>query len=101
MVDGKVIPQQIWDPAAPQLSADVPLLVGSVLNEFVTGMDNPNAFSMTNDELSTKISAAYGGGKSKEIIDAFRSGHPNANPFQLFSIISVSLYGQRPSSKPG
>ncbi len=90
VVDGKVIPQQIWDPAAPQLSANVPLLVGSVLNEFVTGMDNPTAFSMTNDELSTKISAAYGSGKSKEIIDAFRSEHPNANPFQLFSIISVS-----------
>ena len=59
MVDGKVIPQQIWDPAAPQLSANVPLLVGSVLNEFVTGMDNPKAFSMTNDELTAKISAAY------------------------------------------
>jgi para-nitrobenzyl esterase len=90
VVDGKVIPQQIWDPAAPQLSANVPLLVGSVLNEFVTGMDNPTAFSMTNDELSTKIGAAYGSDKSKEIIDAFRSAHPNANPFQLFSIISVS-----------
>jgi para-nitrobenzyl esterase len=90
VVDGKVIPQQIWDPAAPQLSANVPLLVGSVLNEFVTGMDNPNAFSMTNDELSTKIGAAYGSDKSKEIIDAFRSAHPNANPFQLFSIVSVS-----------
>jgi para-nitrobenzyl esterase len=43
VVDGKVIPQQIWDPAAPQLSADVPILVGSVLNEFVTGMAQPNS----------------------------------------------------------
>jgi para-nitrobenzyl esterase len=90
VVDGKVIPQQTWDPGAPQLSSDVPLLVGSVLNEFVTAMDEPDAFSMTNEELSRKVSATYGSDKSKEIIDAFRDGHPKANPFQLFSIISVS-----------
>jgi para-nitrobenzyl esterase len=95
VVDGKVIPQQIWDPTAPQLSADVPLLVGSVLNEFVTAMDKPDAFSMTNDELSAKIGAAYGSDKSKEIIDAFRSGHPKANPFQLYSIISVASVRER------
>jgi para-nitrobenzyl esterase len=90
VVDGKVIPQQTWDPGAPQLSSDVPLLVGSVLNEFVTAMDEPDAFSMTNEELSRRVSATYGSDKSKEIIDAFRDGHPKANPFQLFSIISVS-----------
>ena len=90
VVDGKVIPRQTWDPGAPQLSADVPLLVGNVLNEFVTAMDEPDAFSMSNEELSTKVSAAYGRDKSKEIIDAFRSGHPKANPFQLHSIISVA-----------
>lgn len=90
VVDGKIIPQQIWEPAAPQISADVPILVGSVLNEFVTGMDKPDAFSMTNEELTKKISATYGSDKSKEIIEAFREGHPKANPFQLYSIISVS-----------
>jgi para-nitrobenzyl esterase len=102
VVDGKVIPQQTWDPGAPQLSSDVPLLVGSVLNEFVTAMDEPDAFSMTNEELSRRVSATYGSDKSKEIIDAFRDGHPKANPFQLFSIISVSSKqrSNRPGSRP-
>jgi para-nitrobenzyl esterase len=94
VVDGKVIPQQTWDPTAPQLSAEVPLLVGSVLNEFVTGMDQPDAFSMTNEDLEKKISATYGSDKSKEIIDTFRQGHPKANPFQLHSIISVASVRQ-------
>jgi para-nitrobenzyl esterase len=90
VVDGKIIPQQIWNPHAPEISANVPLLVGSVLNEFVTGMDDPDAFSMTNEDLSKKMTSFYGGEKSKEIIEAFRSGHPKANPFQLYSIISVA-----------
>jgi len=46
-VDGKSIPAQPFDPSAPEVSAGVPLMVGTVLNEFVTGMDHPDAFSMT------------------------------------------------------
>ena len=34
VVDGKVLPEHPWDPKGSPLSADVPLLVGTVLNEF-------------------------------------------------------------------
>jgi para-nitrobenzyl esterase len=46
-VDGTEIPHQVWDPAAPEISAHVPLMVGTVLNEFLTGTGRPDAFALT------------------------------------------------------
>jgi len=89
VVDGKVIPAQIFDPAAPAVSADVPLLVGTVLNEFVTGIGNPEAFDMTKEQLVERVKAVHGD-KTAEIIDAFRTSYPNAKPFSLYSVIMTS-----------
>ena len=88
-VDGKSIPAQPFDPSAPEISAGVPLLVGTVLNEFVTGMDHPDAFSMTEQQLFAKVEERYAG-KSKAIVDVFRQGHPKARPFELYSVIMTS-----------
>jgi para-nitrobenzyl esterase len=88
-VDGKIIPAQTFDPQAPEISADVPLIVGSVLNEFINGIDHPDAFSMTEQQLAARVDERYTG-KSKEVIDVFRKGHPKARPFDLYSIIMAS-----------
>jgi len=89
VVDGTIIPSQIWDPQAPALSADVPLLVGSVLNEFVNGIDHPDAFSMTEQQLAKQVGERYGD-RAKEIIDTFRQESPKARPFELYSVIMAS-----------
>lgn len=88
-VDGKIIPSQTFDPQAPELSADVPLIVGTVLNEFVNGMDHPDAFSMIGQQLSERVEQRYKG-HGKDVIDVFRQGHPKARPFELYSIIMAS-----------
>jgi para-nitrobenzyl esterase len=88
-VDGIDIPHSPWGEQAPAESANVPLLVGTVLNEFTTGMDKPDCFSLTKDELYSRVRAVYGAEKGKKVIDAFQSGHPKANPFQLWSILSA------------
>ena len=89
VVDGTVIPAHPFDPAAPAFSADVPLLVGSVLNEFVNGIDHPDAFSMTEEKLSEALFGRYGD-KTKDIIEAFRQENPKARPFDIYSIIMAS-----------
>ena len=33
MIDGKALPDHPWDPAAPALSADIPLLIGYARTE--------------------------------------------------------------------
>jgi len=88
-VDGKILPAQPFDPRAPEISADVPLIVGTVLNEFINGIDHPDAFSMTEQQLAARVEERYAG-KSKEVIDVVRQGHPRARPFDLYSIIMAS-----------
>ena len=88
-VDGKIIPAQTFDPQAPEISAGVPLIVGTVLNEFVNGIDHPDAFSMTEQQLAARVEERYAG-KSKEIINVFREGHPRARPFELYSMIMAA-----------
>jgi para-nitrobenzyl esterase len=89
VVDGKIIPTQIFDPTAPEVSADVPMIVGTVLNEFTNGIDKPDAFFMDNGQLFERLRASFGD-KSKDILDTFRRGHPAARPFDLYSIIMAS-----------
>jgi para-nitrobenzyl esterase len=90
-VDGTEIPQQVWDPAAPEISAGVPLMVGTVLNEFVSGIGRPDAFLLTRDGLMKQLNDHYGA-NAQELYDAFSKNHPTANPFQLWSIISVCSF---------
>jgi para-nitrobenzyl esterase len=93
VVDGKVIPAQIFDPEAPAVSADVPLLVGTVLNEFVTGIGDPEAFDMTKEQLVERVKAVHVD-KTGEIIDTFRTAHPDAKRFSLYSVVRSSAVTQ-------
>jgi para-nitrobenzyl esterase len=87
-VDGTDIPHQAWDPAAPKFSASVPLMVGTMLNEFVTGVGRPDAFSLTKDGLMGQLKDRYGA-NAQELYDVFSKDHPTSNPFQLWSIIAA------------
>jgi para-nitrobenzyl esterase len=89
VVDGKVIPSQTWEPKAPDLSAGIPLMVGTVLNEFTNGIGNPQAFSMTHEQLSERLKPVCGA-RTKEAVDVARRLFPNSNPFQLYSVIVTS-----------
>jgi para-nitrobenzyl esterase len=87
VVDGAILPSHPFDPAAPLCSATVPLLVGTVLNEFVTGIDNPKLDSLTEDILR-EFAAKFG--DPDRIIAAFRRANPRARPSDLVSLISAT-----------
>ncbi|MGB9408895.1 MAG: carboxylesterase/lipase family protein [Terracidiphilus sp.] len=89
VVDGDTLPQNPFDPAAPAISAKVPLVVGNTLNEFVTAINHPEAMRMTEDELKKRIEGNWAG-KSAKILEAFRTAYPGAKPFELWSIITAS-----------
>ena len=84
--DGKLLPVQPFDPVAPAISATVPLLVGTVLNEQTHGIGHPEYESMTADEVKKRIAARYGE-KSASIIEAYRRAFPRVKPFDLLSVI--------------
>jgi para-nitrobenzyl esterase len=88
-VDGRVLPYHPFDPGAPAISADVPLISGTNLNESVSGLDHPGVTTMTAEEMNRKVHEAYGN-DSEAIIAAYRQDYPNETPFGLYASISTS-----------
>jgi para-nitrobenzyl esterase len=88
-VDGRVLPHHPFDPGAPTLSADVPLITGTNLHEFVNGLDHPDANAMGVEELSRMVREAFGD-DGEAIIAAYRLDYPKATPFGLYAAIAAS-----------
>jgi len=94
-VDGLILPRHPFDPGAPQISADVPLLTGTNLHEGVSGLDRPEANAMRVEELNRLVKEEFGEG-SQTIIDAYRRDYPKATPFDLYAIIAAASF-RRPA----
>jgi para-nitrobenzyl esterase len=88
-VDGRTLPHHPFDPGAPALSVNVPLITGTNLHEFVSGLDRPNADAMTEDELK-KLAHEEFGSDGEAIISAYRHDYPKASPFGLYATIAAS-----------
>lgn len=87
-VDGKILSQHPFDPAAPAISAHVPMLIGTNLNEFTTGINNPKVDALTEEELAQRVAEMYGD-RSRQIVAAYRRANPEAKPFDILSFIST------------
>ncbi len=90
-VDGNTLPVHPFDPAAPAISANVPLITGTNLNESVSGLDHPGADAMTADEMTRRVREMYGG-DADAIIAAYRDEYPKANPFGLYAAIATGRW---------
>jgi para-nitrobenzyl esterase len=89
VVDGRLVPARPFGPDAPALSADVPLIVGTTLNELTTAMNHPEYERMTETELASRAEALFPD-NSAEVIAAFRRRTPTATPFDLWSRIATA-----------
>ncbi len=92
-VDGVTLPRHPFEPDAPELSANVPLLVGTNLNEFVSGVDKPDAYSLTRQQLEQHLSERYGQ-RTTAILDTYQRCYPQAKPFDLLSYTAVASVRQ-------
>ena len=88
-IDGKVLPHHPWDPAAPALSAGIPLLIGYAHTE-ETLYDRPTPETLALDEAGLRKRAATRlGGDPEPVIQAFRTAHPEATPWDLYILIAT------------
>jgi para-nitrobenzyl esterase len=90
-VDGRSLPVHPFDPAAPAISANVPLITGTNLNESVSGLDHPDANRMTADEMKRQVQATFGPG-ADAIIAAYRDEYPEETPFGIYAAIATSRW---------
>jgi len=88
-LDDRILPAHPFDPQASALSADVPMIIGTTLNEFVSGINHPEYEQMTDAELETRVRGMFAD-KSPQILAAFRERTPKAKPFDLWSHIAAS-----------
>lgn len=87
VADGLVLPSLPFAPNAPATSADVPMIIGTTLNEFTTGINHPEYELMTRAELLSRVEARYPG-RGQSIVAAFHGRTPDAKPFDLWSRIA-------------
>jgi len=89
VVDGVTLPNHPFDPTAPAISANVPLIIGYNRTEmtlFVAG--DPKAFSLDEDGLRRRAGRLLGDNADR-VIEVFRKEHPEATPSELMFLIGT------------
>jgi para-nitrobenzyl esterase len=96
VVDGVTLPNHPFDPVAPEISKDKPLIVGWNEDEFTFfGMmsGDKSIFSVDFDALSAKMKPQFGDDTQK-IIDTYRKTRPEASAVDiLVAIMSINMMG--------
>lgn len=90
VVDGTTLPTDPFDPVAPAISADIPLLIGTTETE-VSFFPGQQLDPIDDTDLHTRIKRTLRGAddaKVNKVIAAYRKGRPTATNTDLYLIIS-------------
>lgn len=79
VVDGEVLPRNPFDPTAPDISADVPIIVSTTMQEAAAFRTD---FDLDDAGLVAQVKA-LGVSDPDRIISAYRRAYPSLNPFKL------------------
>lgn len=97
VVDGHALPQHPFDPAAPTISADIPLLVGTTKDEDRIELwstpwfkGNPDALAMDDAALRRELTPLGApADRIEELITSYRSRRPNASAADIYFAIKT------------
>ena len=78
-VDGCVLPRQPFDPAAPDQSKDVPVMLGTTIHEFTMSTYVPQFRNITKEGAVEFLKTKYGD-KTPEFVALFEKTFPGAQP---------------------
>jgi len=85
-VDGTAVPRHPFHPTASEVSADVPLLIGSTRTELTLQTDAA-AFSLDDVALRGRVRELVGAA-TDGIIEIYRKANPSAKPSELYFLIA-------------
>ena len=96
VVDGKALPQHPFDPTAPAISRDKPLIVGWNEDEytfFAMYAKDTSGFGLDQAGLRAKLEPRFGTDTAR-IIETYQKSRPSASPTDIFvEVQSVTLMG--------
>lgn len=84
-LDGKVVPSHPFDPTAPAISADVPVIVGTDLHDTAFTARN---YVLDEAGLLEQAKTLFGEGAEK-VVAAYRAADPRTTPFKLLARMST------------
>ena len=87
--DGRSLPTHPFDPTAPAIGADIPMIIGTNEHEFINGCDNPDVGTLSDADLNQRVQCQFGNAASG-IIAAYKSYYPNRTPFDIYAAIMAS-----------
>lgn len=91
VVDGHTIPSQTWDPKAPTVSADVPMLIGNDKDEgTLFALGDESLFTLNDTSLRARIvNAGIADQDVDGLLSLYRRDHPKDNPTELYFRIAA------------
>ncbi len=93
VVDGRSLSRNPFDPDAPALSANVPMLIGTNADETrnLLGVRDPKTFSLNDGELRNRLKSDLHVTDSRvdALIGAYRKDRPNATPSDIYFAVTT------------
>ncbi len=97
VVDGAVLPQHPFDPVAPTITADVPLIIGTNKDEATLFLlADPQFPRLDREQFLTRV-RALAGEAAEGLVAAYQRAYPQAAPPDLFAAL-LSDYMMRMGS---
>jgi para-nitrobenzyl esterase len=87
VVDGKTLPAHPCDPKAPAVSANVPMIIGSVMNE-----SPASATPIDDAELLRRLTPLAGPENAQKLMELARKAHPDEPNAQLSARMSSESF---------
>jgi para-nitrobenzyl esterase len=92
MVDGHFLPDHPYDPVAPAISANIPLIVGINKDETLfMHRGTPEIFSMDEQGLRRRLEPTYKD-KTDRILEVYGKNRPDASPTDLYIAITTARW---------
>jgi para-nitrobenzyl esterase len=90
VVDGHFIPQHPYDPVAPAMSANIPMIIGTNKDESTFfNLGNPEVFSLDGAGLRARLQPILHD-KADRVLEVYKRNRPQASPTDLFIAITTA-----------
>jgi para-nitrobenzyl esterase len=98
-VDGKILPQHPFHPAASPVSADVPVMIGCTRTEMTLfSANDPAAFTLNDEGMRARVKDLVAA-EAPAMIELYRKLNPAATPSDIYFLIASDLRYGAPTVK--
>lgn len=95
VMDGTYLPAHPFDPVAPAVSRDVPVIISTTLEDAALRFEN---WDLTDAQLREGLRTRYGA-KAPELLSLYRGLYPKKSPFLMQSVIATDSTARRNAIK--